>query len=194
MMQATKPPQSASADIVQAGEAARMSAVQEGLTGIAALSRAFAGEQSDTYQALFAVSKAAAVAESIVNIQAGLAKALNLPFPSNLAAYAAVAGQAAGIISTITSTTFQGQAHDGLMSVPKTGTYLLEKGERVTTAETSAKLDRQLESMQAGGGVRIINSIDPNLMGDYMGSSAGEKVIMNTIRKNQRTVQALATA
>lgn len=181
-------------DITKAGQSARMSAMQEGFTGIMQLTRVFAGEQSGVYQTLFAVQKAAAVAESIVAIQAAIAKAANSgPFPANLAAMASVASATAGLVSTIMSTSIQGQAHDGLMSVPKTGTYLLEKGERVTTAETSAKLDRQLENMQAGGGVRIINAIDPNLIGDYLGSSSGEKVIMNTIRKNQRTVQALAT-
>ena len=36
-------------------------------------------------------------------------------------------------------------AHDGLDSVPETGTWLLQKGERVTTAKTSAKLDATLD-------------------------------------------------
>jgi len=81
------------------------------------------------------------------------------------------------------------------MSVPKTGTYLLEKGERVTTAETSAKLDRTLEGMQAGGGgLRIINNLDPDSFLDYMGSSAGERVIVNTISKNPNLIKALAKA
>lgn len=45
-----------------------------------------------------------------------------------------------------------GMAHDGIDSIPQTGTWLLEKGERVTTAETSAKLDRKLDMIQTGGG------------------------------------------
>jgi hypothetical protein len=40
-----------------------------------------------------------------------------------------------------------GMAHDGIDSVPETGTWLLQKGERVTTAETSAKLDRTLSQI-----------------------------------------------
>lgn len=36
-------------------------------------------------------------------------------------------------------------AHDGIDSVPQTGTWLLQKGERVTTASTSAKLDATLD-------------------------------------------------
>ncbi|HIQ53195.1 MAG TPA: hypothetical protein EYH51_08040 [Pseudomonas pachastrellae] len=43
-----------------------------------------------------------------------------------------------------------GMAHDGIDKVPATGTWLLEKGERVTTAETSAKMDRVLEDIRAG--------------------------------------------
>ncbi|AWB32381.1 phage tail length tape measure family protein [Orrella marina] len=43
-----------------------------------------------------------------------------------------------------------GMAHDGIDSVPKTGTWLLEKGERVTTAKTSARLDGMLERIESG--------------------------------------------
>ena len=34
--------------------------------------------------------------------------------------------------------------------MPETGTWLLEKGERVTTSETSAKLDATLDNIQRG--------------------------------------------
>ncbi|MCY1439181.1 hypothetical protein D9M71_554050 [compost metagenome] len=46
--------------------------------------------------------------------------------------------------------TIAGQAHDGIMSIPEDGTWNLKKGERVTTAETSAKLDATLDRVQAG--------------------------------------------
>lgn len=51
-------------------------------------------------------------------------------------------------------------AHDGIDSVPADGTWFLQKGERVTTAETSAKLDRTLDdvSRQGGGGGITINA------------------------------------
>jgi archaellum component FlaC len=180
--------------IEQARQLATLSAAESAFGDLADITRQFAGEQSDAYRVLFAIEKGAAIARSIIAIQTALAQAATAgPFPANLAAIASVASATAGIISTIGATTFQGQAHDGLMSVPKTGTYLLEKGERVTTADTSAKLDQKLDSMGSGG-VRIINAIDPSLIGDYIGSTAGEKVIMNTIRRNQRTISALATA
>lgn len=42
-----------------------------------------------------------------------------------------------------------GMAHDGIDSVPQTGTWLLQKGERVTTAQTSAKLDKTLNDISS---------------------------------------------
>lgn len=50
-----------------------------------------------------------------------------------------------------------GMAHDGIDSVPATGTWLLEKGERVVTSETSAKLDATLDRIggQSGGDVTV---------------------------------------
>lgn len=56
-----------------------------------------------------------------------------------------------------------GMAHDGIDSVPQTGTWLLEKGERVTTAETSAKLDATLDRVaqgQGGSGDVVVNVIE----------------------------------
>jgi hypothetical protein len=83
------------------------------------------------------------------------------------------------------------------MSVPKTGTYLLEKGERVTTANTSAKLDKTLEETKKSQGksatnLRIVNAFDTSVIGDYLGSSSGEQLIMNTVKRNQRTIQSMS--
>lgn len=40
-------------------------------------------------------------------------------------------------------------------------------------------------------GVRIVNVVDPKQVGEYMASSEGEKVIMNTISRNQAKVKAI---
>lgn len=39
---------------------------------------------------------------------------------------------------------------DGIDAVPETGTWLLQKGERVVTSATSAKLDKTLSRVQEG--------------------------------------------
>ncbi|WP_131055177.1 phage tail tape measure C-terminal domain-containing protein [Raoultella planticola] len=68
---------------------------------------------------------------------------------------AIAAAAAAGVFMTAIGSALHGQAHDGIDSVPETGTWLLQKGERVTTAKTSAKLDATLDrvaTQSTGGG------------------------------------------
>ncbi|STR40490.1 Prophage tail length tape measure [Klebsiella michiganensis] len=119
-----------------------LSSVVDGLGSMVDMTRTAFGEQSGIYKAAFAVQKAAAIAQSIIAIQQGIAMAAANPFPYNLAAMASVAASTASIVSNISAV---GMAHDGLDSVPETGTWLLQKGERVTTANTSAKLDATLD-------------------------------------------------
>lgn len=75
-----------------------------------------------------------------------------------VAATSSMAAAVPAMTATIASSRLAGMAHDGLDSVPETGTWLLEKGERVTTAETSAKLDATLDRLSgkgAGGNITI---------------------------------------
>lgn len=69
-----------------------------------------------------------------------------------LAPAAATAATAitAPMAAAVAGLTLSGMAHEGIDSIPQTGTWLLEKGERVTTAETSAKMDRVLEDIRSG--------------------------------------------
>ena len=82
---------------------------------------------------------------------------IGVPFVGpEIAGPAAIAATAAaGVLAIGVGTALQGQAHDGIDSVPETGTWLLQKGERVTTAKTSAKLDATLDrvaNQSTGGG------------------------------------------
>ncbi|HBX8389290.1 TPA: phage tail tape measure protein [Klebsiella pneumoniae] len=129
-----------------------LSSVVDGLGSMVEMTRTAFGEQSGIYKAAFAVQKAAAIAQSIIAIQQGIAMAAANPFPYNLGAMASVAASTAGIVSNIAAV---GMAHDGIDAVPETGTWLLQKGERVTTAATSAKLDATLDrvaNQSTGGG------------------------------------------
>lgn len=84
-------------------------------------------------------------------IQAGLnafTSTAAIPLVGPIAAPAAAASAlafAGGLSSQIA-----GMAHDGIDSVPQDGTWLLQKGERVTTGQTSAKLDNTLNDIRAG--------------------------------------------
>ena len=145
---------------------------------------------------LFAVEKAAAIARSIIAIQTGIAQAAATPWPANLAAMASVASATAGIVSTIASTSIQGQAHDGMMNVPTTGSYILEQGERVTPAETTAKMDKMLDQVLNGSAapINLNNYVGEEEFASMMVSRPGERVLNNWLRRNASTVQQLARA
>ncbi|MDH3003515.1 tape measure protein [Pasteurella multocida] len=133
-----------------------------------------AGKQSGIYKAMFAASKAFAIAESIVKIQQGIANASALPWPQNLSAIASVISATSSIVSTISGTTMNlsGQAHSGIDNIPREGTWLLDKGERVVDSRTNQDLKRFLANQQSGAlkqgkqgkqdiSVNIINNGEP---------------------------------
>ncbi|MGV5083119.1 phage tail tape measure protein [Pseudomonas aeruginosa] len=68
------------------------------------------------------------------------------------AAAASAAIATAPMVAGVAASALAGMAHDGIDAVPETGTWLLQKGERVTTAETSAKLDRTLDDVRSNQG------------------------------------------
>lgn len=104
----------------------------------------------------------------------------------------------AGILSTTAvseGVALAGMAHDGIDSVPETGTWLLQRGERVTTAETSAKLDRTLERVQNNSNnsssmpaqSNIFNISLPNATDARSGKEAGASASRKISRALQRT-------
>ena len=70
--------------------------------------------------------------------------------PAAPAAVAAATAVTAPMAAAVSAIALSGMAHDGIDSVPADGSWYLQKGERVTTAETSAKLDGVLADIQAG--------------------------------------------
>lgn len=180
------------------------SASSELFGGLAGLAKQFAGEQSTTFKALFAASKAFAVAESVVKIQQGIANAASLPWPSNLGAMASVVSATAGIVSTISGTNYSGAYDNGgiipagkIGLVGEIGPELVEGPANVRSRRETAEMFKEGKQEQAAANdpvqnnIRIINSVDPGVMEDYLGSSAGEEVIMNVIRRNPETIRAI---
>jgi len=68
---------------------------------------------------------------------------------------------------------------------------ILKPGEMVLTKEQQKGMAGG--SRQAQQNIRIVNAFDNSVISDYMGSAAGEKVIMNAVRRNQNAFkQAVA--
>ncbi|WP_443690421.1 phage tail tape measure protein [Pseudomonas sp.] len=87
----------------------------------------------------------------------------------------------AGILATnavAKGAALSGMAHDGIDSVPQDGTWLLQKGERVTTAQTSAKLDKTLAGIESSGG---------------QGNSGRQSVVNQTINVQGRVDRRTST-
>ena len=121
---------------------------------MAGVMRNAAGEQSSIYKAMFAMSKAFAIADSIMKIQQGIAAAAANPFPANIAAMASVAAATANIVSTIQSVTMSGYATGGYTG--NGSKYepagIVHKGEYVITKEATARLGRGfLDQLNYGG-------------------------------------------
>ncbi len=105
-------------------------------------------EGSTAYKTLFLASKAAAIAQTLISTEVSAMKAMELGPIFGIPASTAIRAMGYASVALIAGQTIAGMAHDGIDRVPETGTWLLQKGERVVTAQTSAKLDSTLESVQ----------------------------------------------
>lgn len=129
--------------------------------GLADLTQSFAGKQAGIYKGMIVAQRAVATAQAGINMWKAASSAYADTAGSvwQKAAAAAMAvtkgGQFMAMIQAIKPPTI-GQAHDGIMSVPKSGTWNLEKGERVLPSKTAAAMDKKLAN-SGNGGVQVNN-------------------------------------
>ena len=103
------------------------------------------GEQSSAFKAMFLIQQSMAAAQAIIYANVASAAALAPP-PIGLGPVAGAplsslikinGYMSAGIIA---GQTIAGMAHDGIDNIPKEGTWLLDKGERVVDSRTNSDL------------------------------------------------------
>ena len=135
-------------------------------------SKAAFGEQSRAYRVLFAMQKGVAIAQASTALWQNVSQAMSKGWPANIPLIAQAMSQGMSIIANIKQirSPIVGQAHDGIMSVPKSGTWNLEKGERVLPQHTAKALDDKLDSMGSGGG-RAVNVTVHNYSGEPASAS-----------------------
>lgn len=142
-------------------------------------------------------TQASATAAMVANaqatsLQAGIAAFAStaaIPIVGPFAAPGAMAlalATTAPLVAGVAAAGLAGMAHDGIDSVPQTGTWLLQKGERVTTAQTSAKLDETLSRMGSGGSATVNQTIQ--VQGNVDRRTRAQ--IANDAARNQRQAQA----
>lgn len=143
--------------------------------------RSVLGEESGFYQAAFAMQKAYAVAKVALNAPETYSNVYTTvsaipvvgPYIAPVMAGAAVALQMAQA-ATIGSVNLSGMAHDGIDNIPKEGTWLLDKGERVVDSRTNADLKDYLQDARSqSSGPNITINVPPGYTAQQSQSNDG---------------------
>ncbi|MCC3804130.1 tape measure protein [Vibrio parahaemolyticus] len=139
--------------------------------GFAALAKTYKGEQSNTYRTLFSISKGFSVAQAGLNLWMAISNASAVqPWYAAAAAIASATAQGAGILASLKSSSYQGQAHDGIDRVPAAneGTWLLKANEMVLNpaqADNFRWMVGVMQQMKAAFGAMSASSAGSNYGG-----------------------------
>lgn len=116
-----------------------------------------AGEGSAAYKAMFLAQQAIAIGQAIINTELGATRALaEGGMIMGVPAATMVRAMGYASVGLIAAQTIQGMAHDGIDNIPKEGTWLLDKGERVVDSRTNSDLkDFIAKGGGSGGDVNI---------------------------------------
>ncbi|ENX29122.1 MULTISPECIES: tape measure protein [Acinetobacter] len=119
-----------------------------------------AGESSSAYKAMFVGQQALAIASGTVSAWLAYLQVLgdpSIPAPAKPIAAKATLGLGMAGVGMIAAQAIAGMAHDGIDNIPKEGTWLLDKGERVVDSRTNADLKGMIANQKNGGGNVEIN-------------------------------------
>ena len=152
------------------------------------------GEQSKAYAIAFAIQKGFAVGQAALSLAMNVAKASEIGFPYNLPMIAGAFAQGAQIVSIISGAQVPtGMAHDGIDYVPKEGTWLLDKGERVLSPRQNADLTRSLAERRevqqkptsVENNMKVVILDDRSGIDQEMMGPSGEKAFLYHWKRNQ---------
>lgn len=137
---------------------AQNSVVMSYMQSVGSLSNAMAvvleaagAKGSRAYKVMFALSRSFAIAQAALNLTTAVSQAMADPTAitpvQKFANMAAIAAAGASLVTQVASV---GMAHDGIDSIPKEGTWLLDKGERVVDRRTNEDLKDFLRDSNSG--------------------------------------------
>lgn len=159
--------------------------------------------QSSNVKELAAIGKAAAITQAIMNTYEGATKALAQGGIYGAAMAAVVVAQGMAQVAAIRSQQTQGFMTGGNFTVGGTGgadsqmvAFRATPGEQVQVSTPTQVRKGTAAQGQGGQGAaqptvvtpKIINVLDPAIVGDYLGTDEGEQLIMNVVQRNQRAL------
>lgn len=159
--------------------------------------------QSSNIKELAAIGKAAAITQAVMNTYEGATKALAQGGIYGAAMAAVVVAQGMAQVAAIRSQQTQGFMTGGNFTVGGTGgadsqmvAFRATPGEQVSVS-TPTQVRKGTSAQQQGDSgtaaptvvtPKIINVLDPSIVGDYLGTDDGEQLIMNVVQRNQRAL------
>lgn len=138
-----------------------------------------AGEQSGAYKAMFLMQQMFAIGSALVSTHLAatqVAADATIPFfGAKIAASKAMLAMGYANVGLIAGQTIAGMAHDGIDNIPKEGTWLLDKGERVVDSRTNSDLkDYLAKGGGSGGDINFTQTIMIQSDGSSKTNNSGE--------------------
>lgn len=138
-----------------------------------------AGEQSGAYKAMFLMQQMFAIGSALVSTHLAAAQVMADPSALTLAQktmYSSlIMGMGYANVGLIAGQTIAGMAHDGIDNIPKEGTWLLDKGERVVDSRTNSDLKDFIAN--GGNGPQININVPPGYTAEQSRGADGAVTI-----------------
>jgi TP901 family phage tail tape measure protein len=156
-----------------------------------------AEEGSRTQKVAFGLSKALAAAQVIMNAHLAASK-VPTEYPTMAAAPIQAMILAQGYSSAAMITAMAIKQYDKGGYIPKgqigivgeVGPEIVHGPANVTSRkETLDKLSQAAENKGGSSNIKIVNAFDTRAIGDYLNTSEGEKLLINTMRRNRQTIR-----
>ncbi|WP_185955873.1 tape measure protein [Limnobaculum zhutongyuii] len=151
-------------------------------------------KSSAAYKTMFLASKAAAIAQAMISTEVAATKALEMGTILGIPAASVVRGLGYASIGMIAGQAISGMAHDGIDNVPREGTWLLDRGERVVDSRTNADLKNYLSNANGNRGGGNINITVPLSVSEGIGMEDAKALsglikskVMEVITNEQRS-------
>ncbi|EHO5970617.1 hypothetical protein KLY11_000657 [Salmonella enterica] len=171
-------------DIDRRYSEARLGVASDMYDGIAGAMALFGAENSKAAKAAFLAHQSFQIGEATVSTYAGAANAIA---KQDYAGAALIVAQGLAQVAKIKSVSVDGMAHDGIDNIPREGTWLLQKGERVVDDRTNGDLKEFLSAQKSGNSSTAPIEVHAplHIAGNV---NSADKMVMDAIKRHARVV------
>ncbi|EHD3012254.1 SHOCT domain-containing protein [Escherichia coli] len=166
----------------------RLQDTQNMFGGFGEALQAFGLENNAVTKGIFAAQKGVSIAQGLLNAHEAATVAMaKYPGPLGVAMGAASYASAIARVAQMKSITVDGMAHDGIDNIPREGTWLLQKGERVVDDRTNGDLKDFLSAQKSGN--TSSQPIEVNAPLNINGNvNSSDKMVMDAIKRHAKLV------